>query len=234
MSKAGRLSRIMLLVSILFFGIGATHQTNAQTLDGFTSVYSHACFSSKSLSSMCLSSNKNCAVPVMPEVKQIQSSVVIAATPAPATSALNTTPAPLITEAPITAAPTAAALTGETAPETANLDSDKIFNTINQYRISSGLKAFEKEDSVCSLAQTRSAEIQGEIQKGGLHSGLYNRNLPYWIWENAKVGTNEEATVAWWLASPLHHQSIVGDYKFSCVKCTGNSCSQLFTSFVPK
>lgn len=233
MSKAGRFIRIMLLVAI-FFGIGATHQTNAQTLDGFTSVYSHACFSSKSLSTMCLANNKNCSIPVKPEVKQIQSAVVIATTPAPTTSALSTTPAPTITEAQATVSPTTAALNSEYAPETAVLDSDKIFNSINQYRISSGLKAFEKEDSVCSLAQTRSTEIPGEIQKGVLHSGLYNRNLPYWIWENAKIGTNEEATVAWWLASPIHHQSIVGDYKFSCVKCTGNSCSQLFTSFVPK
>lgn len=114
------------------------------------------------------------------------------------------------------------------------LDSDKIFELINQYRTSLGLTPFEREESVCQLAQVRSTELAGELANGTIHSGLYNRNLPYWIWENAKVGSNEEETVNWWLASPLHHQSIVGDYKYSCVKCTGNNCSELFTSFVLK
>jgi uncharacterized protein YkwD len=222
MSKAGRFIRIMLLVAILFFGIGATHQTNAQTLDGFTSVYSHACFSGKNVNSMCLASNKNCIVPLKAEPKQIQSAVVLASstTPTPNTQAIN-----------LPAAPT---LTSEYASDSAALDSDKIFNLVNQYRSSKGLAPFEKEDSVCSLATTRSAEIPAELSSGILHSGLYNRALPYWIWENAKIGTNEEGTVAWWLQSPIHHQSIVGDYKYSCVKCTGSACSQLFTSFVPK
>ncbi len=126
------------------------------------------------------------------------------------------------------------ALNSQMASDAAVLDSDKIFNLVNDYRVSQNLAPFEKNDEVCTLAQTRSTEIPAEIKNGTLHSGLYNRPLPYWIWENAKYGSNEEGTVAWWLASPLHHKSIVGDYKYSCVKCTGSYCSQLFTSFIPK
>lgn len=117
---------------------------------------------------------------------------------------------------------------------TVTLDSEKIFGMVNDYRIKVGLTPFEEENSVCSLAQVRATEISDEISNGSLHSGLYNRPLPYWIWENAKYGSNEEGTVAWWLASRVHRQSIVGDYKFSCVKCAGTYCSQLFTSFAPK
>lgn len=117
---------------------------------------------------------------------------------------------------------------------TVTLDSEKIFGMINDYRSKLGLTPFEEENSVCSLALTRSTEIPGEIQNGTLHSGLYNRNLPYWIWENAKYGSDEAGTVAWWLASHIHHASIIGDYKYSCVKCTNSYCSELFTSFVPK
>ncbi len=223
MSKAGRLGRIMLLVLTILSLTGATQIAHAQTLNGFTAVYSHACYSSKNINNSCLSDNKNCSLPVKIEPKQVQSAVVVATT--------NTTPASTAVAANLPAAP---ALTSAYASDSAVLDSDKIFNLVNEYRASQGLAAFQKEDSVCSLAQTRSNEIPGEIQSGVLHSGLYNRNLPYWIWENAKIGTNEEGTVAWWLASPIHHQSIVGDYKYSCVRCTGSSCSQLFTSFVPK
>lgn len=115
-----------------------------------------------------------------------------------------------------------------------NLDSNRIFDLVNQFRSSQGLPAFEPESSVCELAQTRSGELAGELAQGAIHSGLYNRNLPYWIWENAKVGSNEEETVNWWLGSFIHRQSILGDYKYSCVKCQGTNCSQLFTSFVSK
>jgi len=122
----------------------------------------------------------------------------------------------------------------QAASDSANLDSEGIFNSVNQYRISLGLAPFEQETSVCELAQARSSEIIAETQNGTLHMGLYNRGLPYWIWENAKYGSDEEGTVTWWKSSPLHHQSIVGDYKYSCVKCTGSYCAQLFTSFAPK
>lgn len=120
------------------------------------------------------------------------------------------------------------------APQEQNLDSNKIFDLINQFRTSQNLPPFELENSVCELAQIRSTELAGELATRTLHTGLYNRSLPYWIWENAKVGSNEEETVSWWLSSPIHRQSIVGDFKYSCVKCTGSNCSQLFTSFVPK
>lgn len=134
----------------------------------------------------------------------------------------------------VTPLPTMAPLENQYASADAILDSDKIFNLVNQYRGSRGLAVFERNDAVCELAQTRSSEIITEIGNGTLHSGLYNRPLPYWIFENAKYGSNEEGTVAWWLASPIHHHSIVSDYKYSCVKCTGSYCTQLFTSFSPK
>ena len=125
-------------------------------------------------------------------------------------------------------------VTVEPTPQPLNLDTEKIFSLVNEYRAKLALPGFEKNEEVCQLAQTRSTEIVAEIQNGTLHSGLYNRPLAYWIWENAKYGSDEAGTVAWWLSSPVHHQSIVGDYKYSCVACTGSYCSELFTSFVPK
>jgi uncharacterized protein YkwD len=142
---------------------------------------------------------------------------------------VNSTP-----EAEITPIPTMIPLQDKYAPADAVLDTGKIFGLVNQYRASLGLPPFEQVEKVCELAQTRSSEIIAEIGNGTLHSGLYNRPLPYWIFENAKYGSNEEGTVAWWLASPIHHHSIVSDYKYSCVRCTGSYCTQLFTSFSPK
>lgn len=114
------------------------------------------------------------------------------------------------------------------------LDSNLIFDLINAHRASIGKSAFQKDDALCSLAATRSTELSGEFANGTLHSGLYNRKLPYWITENAKWGSNEAGTVKWWLNSPIHRRAIEGDYTYSCGSCQGSKCAQLFTSYTPK
>jgi len=126
--------------------------------------------------------------------------------------------------------------TEESLPSPAvNLNSDLIFDLTNEYRAKFGLAPFEKEEKVCNLAEIRTGEIASELAgNGALHSGLYNRNLPYWIFENAKVGSDEQGTLNWWVHSPIHRQSIVNNYKYSCVKCNGSICSQLFTSYEAK
>lgn len=115
-----------------------------------------------------------------------------------------------------------------------NLNSDVIFNLINAHRVRIGLHPFEKDANLCSLAQSRGAELAGEVASGRLHSGLYGRNLSYWVTENMKYGGNEEQTVAWWLNSPIHRAAIEGSYKYSCGECAGNTCAELFTSYTPK
>jgi uncharacterized protein YkwD len=114
------------------------------------------------------------------------------------------------------------------------LDANLLFNLINQYRERKGLANFTKDDNLCSLAQTRSQELVREFEGGRLHSGLYNRNLPYWITENAILMRTEDQAFNWWLRSSVHRHSIESDYKYSCLACSGYSCSELFTSYTSK
>jgi len=117
-----------------------------------------------------------------------------------------------------------------------DLNTTLIHDLVNAHRASIGKQAFQTEAALCQLAKVRSQELQGELfeGKGYLHSGLYNRQLPYWITENAKYGSNEAGTVRWWLNSPIHRSAIEGDYTYSCAACTGTKCAQLFTSYTPK
>lgn len=115
-----------------------------------------------------------------------------------------------------------------------NLDTNLIFDLMNQHRVELGKPPFVKDEALCSLAHARSNELSAEFANGSLHSGLYNRNLPYWITENAKWGSNEKGTVRWWLNSPVHRRAIEGDYSYSCGSCYGTQCSQLFTSYTSK
>lgn len=115
------------------------------------------------------------------------------------------------------------------------LNPDIIFNLINDYRTKLGLPVFEKEEKLCTLAKTRAEEGYREIFiSGNLHSGLYNRNLPYWITENLIYQKTEERALKWWLNSPIHRRAIQGSSKYSCLECFGNTCSELFTSYTPK
>ncbi len=153
------------------------------------------------------------------------------------------TPTP--TESPtLTPAQTVAPTTPNSANQTPqdmvpadgpNLNSDMIFDMINAHRTQLGKPAFQKDAALCTLAKTRSFELHDELfANHNLHSGLYNRNLPYWITEDAKWGSNEAGTVQWWLHSPIHRAAIEGDYVYSCGACNGSQCSQLFTSYTAK
>lgn len=147
------------------------------------------------------------------------------ATPTPTASTPQPTVAPAQTAAPKSMVPA----TGQ------QVDANVIFDLINSHRSSIGLPAFQKDEALCSLANTRSFELHDELFVNfNLHSGLYNRNLPYWITEDAKWGSNEAGTVQWWLNSPVHRRAIEGNYTYSCGACNGSQCAQLFTSYTPK
>ncbi|KKQ96578.1 MAG: hypothetical protein A3C27_02565 [Candidatus Levybacteria bacterium RIFCSPHIGHO2_02_FULL_39_36] len=221
MSKAGN---ILLLVMAFFSITGAMHETKATKK--ITQDLS-SCSASRVSTKLCEEIlNQSCIASPEETLKQAQGNVIVAGSQSQtlqASSAID----PIVL-------PTMQPLAPESLQNDTPLNSDLIFDLANQFRASVGLAPFEKDDKVCELAESRSNELAGEITNGNIHSGLYNRNLPYWIFENAKVGSNEQGTVSWWLSSPIHKSSVVGDYRFSCVKCTGTYCSQLFTSFSPK
>ncbi|RJQ26502.1 hypothetical protein C4577_03290 [Candidatus Parcubacteria bacterium] len=116
-----------------------------------------------------------------------------------------------------------------------NLDSNTLFDLVNDYRAKLSLKKFVKNDNLCEVAKSREHEMYREIfVTGRLHSGLYNRNLPYWVFENLIYEFSEQKALNWWLNSYIHKKTIENDYKYSCVYCRGLVCTQLFTSYQPK
>ena len=223
------IGRILFLVLAFLAITGLTHQTSAASnTSSCSSILVSTPICDEFITQSCIDTRKE-------EHPQVRLSALITSPKEIAPQTVSTVSV-LAEQAPIQISPTSTTVLSEaqTPAPAQTLDSDKIFDLVNQHRAALGLIPFEREESVCQLAEARSTELSGELANGSIHSGLYGRSLPYWIWENAKVGSNEEETVAWWMSSPVHYQSMVGDYKYSCVKCTGNNCSQLFTSFLPK
>lgn len=114
------------------------------------------------------------------------------------------------------------------------LDADKLFTMSNDYRKARGLAPFQKDDKTCALAASRAPEVSGEVAAGTLHSGLKARSLDYWNTENIIAMSTEESAFNWWINDKIHHDAIVGNFKYSCVACHGNSCAQEFTNYQPK
>lgn len=115
------------------------------------------------------------------------------------------------------------------------LNADLVLQLINLHRKTKSLPAFEKNDELCKLAESRAPEIDNEIfGNGTIHAGFRAWNIPYWITENMAGYGSEAANVNWWLGSTIHRNAIEGNYKYSCGACTERSCVQLFTSYIPK
>lgn len=242
MFKAGKL----VLLLILFFGIvGATQQLHAQEK---TLAQTFAFQSKKpacnSLNGYLVTNPTKCEEVILTQKENVVKAEAKNTQNKPAVFSYATEPTfynPPFQKSSATPTPTirGAVVAQNQASQSQNnisVNSDTIFNLINAHRAQIGKPAFQKDESLCQLARTRSIEIEGELfgGKGYLHSGLYNRNLPYWVTENAKWGSNESRTVQWWLNSPIHRAAIDSAHTYSCGACNGSFCSQLFTSYIPK
>lgn len=170
------------------------------------------------------------ATPSSTPTQTIQPSAIPTDTPAP--DPTTTQASPSITQT----APTSLPMSPTPIPDgTQPLNADIVFNLINQTRTQAGLPAFQKDDRICAVAASRAPELYSEIMvTHTMHAGFYARNLPYWATENIIYMRNEQQAVNWWLNSPIHRAAIYGNSTYSCVACSGNSCSEIFTNFESK
>jgi len=114
------------------------------------------------------------------------------------------------------------------------LNADFIFSLVNKHRLDIGLPVFQKDDRICHIAQVRAPQISNEILTRTMHNGFFALNLPYFATENIIAIQTEQEAVNWWLHSPVHRHAIENDYVYSCVACSGKSCSEIFTNFEAK
>ncbi len=115
------------------------------------------------------------------------------------------------------------------------LNATVLFELVNDYRHENGLPSLQKDDTTCSIAQRRAQEVYDEIfVTDNMHAGLTKMKLPYWITENIIYYNSEQGAFNWWIQDYIHRRVILGNYKYSCTACFGYSCSQVFTSYIPK
>lgn len=114
------------------------------------------------------------------------------------------------------------------------LNSDMLFSMVNSHRQSLGLASLQTNPDVCQLASERAPMVDHEIATGTMHSGLKNFDFPYWNTENIISMSTNQGAFNWWINDPIHREAIEGDFKYSCLKCSGYACAEEFTNLIPK
>lgn len=165
------------------------------------------------------------------EVTPIETSV-----PTPEITAPTPTPTPTTAPSP-TIAPIVQPVQTGSNTSTGGLNADILFDMSNNYRAGLGLAPFQKDERVCSFAAARAPQIAAEISGGYMHAGQYSHNFPYRFAENIVTMRTEAEAFNWWInhaPNNIHKQQIESNNTHSCVACSGNACTQEFTSFQAK
>lgn len=106
------------------------------------------------------------------------------------------------------------------------LDSMKIYNLINDYRISKGLNKLVFDPSMCDYTKKRLTEIHSDFS----HAGFIQVRPPYFFSPNVSIGenlsrgsTSDQETVDTWIKSPTHLENIVKPvYTRTCISTDNN------------
>ena len=120
------------------------------------------------------------------------------------------------------------------APALTGSNADILFQMTNDYRSKIGKPAFQKEERLCKIAEQRAPQVNGELSSGNLHKGFRELNLPYWATENIAAYATMKENFQFLSTDYIHKKAIESDAKYSCTACSGTSCSQVFSSFIPK
>ncbi len=150
-------------------------------------------------------------------------------------------PTPTLSTPISSLAPTTIKLTSTPTPQpptqvvpVGNSRADQLFTLTQNYRAAKGLPPFIKDERVCAVAESRAPELAAEFASGNLHQGIRARNLPYWNSENVVAYNTVEESFNWLINDYIHRVQIEGDYKYSCVACSGINCVQEFTNLQMK
>lgn len=107
----------------------------------------------------------------------------------------------------------------------------KLWSLVNEWRISQNLSSYTEDQRLCNLTEIRLKETSSDNSHNGFwkhindfpHNGLAENLTSDYIFEESSLGG--------WLNSPPHRKTLEDNYKYSCLKCLGDRCVQLFANF---
>ena len=118
-------------------------------------------------------------------------------------------------------------------PTPTNLNANKLFQLVNDWRVQNGYRPFIKSDSLCKIATVRLSEIEKDFSHDGFSAKRFFPNAPTGMsGENlAEKYQTEKTTLNAWLNSPEHLANLKYPYKYSCIETSGTYAVQEFATF---
>lgn len=114
---------------------------------------------------------------------------------------------------------------------------DRLWDVVQNWRISQGLAAHAKDSRMCRLAELRLPEIKVNWSHDGfVNNSHYSAICPdsncfASMSENLSNGYySEQENLNGWLNSPAHREALQKNYTYSCIKCQDGYCVQEFAS----
>lgn len=134
---------------------------------------------------------------------------------------VSSNPAPQVTASPI--------------PVKTELDSEKLWSLIQNWRQSEGLKPYIKDQRLCKLASTRLEQIKIDWSHDQFVPTVrkqFSKKMDYEIGENlASDFRNEKSLLDDWLESPSHLANLKERYTYSCIEIDKWNAVQIFANF---
>jgi len=109
------------------------------------------------------------------------------------------------------------------------LNAEKLMKQVNDWRVTQGLHQYLISDQLCEIANKRIPEIRQAY--GHDKFAIDYKHFPYKISENLmQGGIDEKQTLDAWLGSKPHKETLMKDYKFTCIATDGTNVVQIFSS----
>lgn len=115
-----------------------------------------------------------------------------------------------------------------TTPEPTELNSEELWQIIQDWRTSQNLPKYILDERLCKIAKDRSYDPDDNHQTFLKKYSKY----PYKIQEIAAYYiTTEHQTLNGWLNSASHSAILRKSWVYSCAECTYTTCIQVFSNF---
>ena len=118
-------------------------------------------------------------------------------------------------------------------PTLSPISADRLFDTVNKWRVDNGYPAYIKSDLLCQIAEKRLKQIKTDWSHDGFMSDDVNcGEVKCHLGENLAKDINMEGLVLTeWLKSPKHLENLKYNYKYSCIKSEDNFVVHIFGNF---
>jgi hypothetical protein len=108
-------------------------------------------------------------------------------------------------------------------------DEGRLMSLVQSWRAEVKKPIYDYSSKLCEVTQIRAVEVQTHYSHDGFKKWLPQLDYFDHLGENLSQGyDSEEKILAAWLASPGHRENLEDNNRYSCMRCEGVYCVNMF------